>query len=418
MRLTTLLLLVLTALPGLPASGLAKKWELADRTYEETIRTVQVYPAGATPLAPAVAGLRAQNLVLEFDDLVSDRASYYARYVHCNYDWTKSILMDLDILDQFNEFPINDFIYSNNESTPYVHYTLRLPPVKLPGNYVLVVYREGDREDVLLTKRFMITDTRATVSLQDNLSGRGTLSTSNQLLNFLVNYRNFEIINPLETVHVVIRQNQRWDNVKNNVQPAFVREDIRQLEYRFFEQDDMFAAGNEFRFVDFRSVNFPGQNTDRLDRKRKPYQLWVAFDRSRESEAYALYRDLNGGYVIQNLDYADGHITGNYLWVTFTFKSPKPLKENVYVVGAFNSWQRTEDNKMTWDAGLGAYQGTVLLKQGVYDYQYVVDGPQPFQLEGSHYQTENMYEILVYYRPFRPNADLLIGYTTLPVNPR
>ncbi|MFN8691216.1 MAG: type IX secretion system plug protein domain-containing protein, partial [Cyclobacteriaceae bacterium] len=290
MRLTTLLLLVLTALPGLPASGLAKKWELADRTYEETIRTVQVYPAGATPLAPAVAGLRAQNLVLEFDDLVSDRASYYARYVHCNYDWTKSILMDLDILDQFNEFPINDFIYSNNESTPYVHYTLRLPPVKLPGNYVLVVYREGNREDVLLTKRFMITDTRATVSLQDNLSGRGTLSTSNQLLNFLVNYRNLEIINPLETVHVVIRQNQRWDNVKNNVQPAFVREDIRQLEYRFFEQDEMFAAGNEFRFVDFRSVNFPGQNTDRLDRKRKPFQLWVAFDRSRESEAYALYR--------------------------------------------------------------------------------------------------------------------------------
>ena len=73
---------------------------------------------------------------------------------------------------------------------------------------------------------------------------------------------------------------------------------------------------------------------------------------------------------------------------------------------------------MTWDAGLGAYQGTVLLKQGVYDYQYVVDGAQPFQLEGSHFQTENLYEVFVYYRPVRPNADLLIGYTTLPVNPR
>jgi hypothetical protein len=39
-------------------------------------------------------------------------------------------------------------------------------------------------------------------------------------------------------------------------------------------------------------------------------------------------------------------------------------------------------------------------------------------LEGSHFETENLYEVLIYYRPFRPNADLLVGYYQLPVNGR
>ncbi len=34
------------------------------------------------------------------------------------------------------------------------------------------------------------------------------------------------------------------------------------------------------------------------------------------------------------------------------------------------------------------------------------------------FQTENVYDILVYYRPFQPNADMLIGYFVIPVNPR
>jgi hypothetical protein len=42
----------------------------------------------------------------------------------------------------------------------------------------------------------------------------------------------------------------------------------------------------------------------------------------------------------------------------------------------------------------------------------------PYFFEGSHFQTENEYEILVYYRPFKPSADLLIGYVRLMKNPR
>ena len=68
----------------------------------------------------------------------------------------------------------------------------------------------------------------------------------------------------------------------------------------------------------------------------------------------------------------------------------------------------------------GYYENRQFLKQGLYNYQYEVISKTRSAtfIEGSHYQTENVYEILIYNHPFRPNADLLIGYYLIPVNPR
>jgi hypothetical protein len=75
---------------------------------------------------------------------------------------------------------------------------------------------------------------------------------------------------------------------------------------------------------------------------------------------------------------------------------------------------------MSYNSGKGVYELSLYLKQGFYNYQYFVDSPQLSSdyFEGSHFETENVYEVLVYYRPFRPNADLLVGYFVIPVNSR
>ena len=75
---------------------------------------------------------------------------------------------------------------------------------------------------------------------------------------------------------------------------------------------------------------------------------------------------------------------------------------------------------MNFDPASGFYQNTQLLKQGWYNYQYLVEDNQlpPNHFEGSHFETENFYEVLFYYRPFQPNADLLIGYFPIAVNGR
>jgi hypothetical protein len=202
--------------------------------------------------------------------------------------------------------------------------------------------------------------------------------------------------------------------------PSILREDIKQLEYRFFDMDNTFSAGNEFRFVDFRSLNSPGINTARIDKNQKPYVIQVAKDAPRNNQAYTQFPDRNGGFIIENLDNRqDPWISCNYVQVDFTLQTAR-LDEDVYVIGGFNNWMQSEENKMSFNNGL--YTSRQLLKQGFYDYQYWVSpggrSKNGNSVEGNYFQTENLYEVLVYYRPFQPNADLLVGYFLIPVNPR
>ncbi len=399
-----------------------KKLEFLDKSYEDEIRTVMLYPVvggSGNNLRPAVVPIENQNLLLEFDDLQAERSNYYVKLIHCNQDWTKSTLMDLDFLSDYNEFPINEYDLSSNVSIAYVHYFFQVPAVKLPGNYLLVAYRENDENDILLTRRFMIYSNQVSIFQDDQLQGNNRLWATNQQLNFKVNYSRLDMINPLESVQAVIRQNQRWDNVRMNVKPSFIREDKRELEYRFFDQDNQFMAGNEFRFVDFRSLNYPGQNTGRMDRSERPFHLFVQTDKSREDQVYALSQDLNGNFVIENQDVRNAPLSGDYLFVTFTLAAA-PVNGQVYVIGAMNNWLKSDESRMTFRKDKNVYEATLLLKQGLYNYQYWVESSKEngFKIEGSHFETENIYEIFIYYRPFRPNADLLVGYYLIQANRR
>lgn len=400
--------------------GGSSRLQLIDRTYSENVRTVQLYsvngPMPVPSLNPPVARLGQERLMLEFDVLHSGNESLMLRLIHCNHNWMKSVLSDLDFLNDFNAFPVNDFAYSIDTAIPYVHYRAVIPFVKLPGNYVVVVYRNNNPDDILLSRRFMVFENRIQFVRQGNLIGPGLAAEINQQLNFSLNYSRTEIINPQETVNVTIRQNQRWDNLAQNIKPTFIREHQRELEYRFFTSENLFPAGNEFRFFDFRSLINPGVNIDRVVRNQQPPVVLLSLDKSRNEDRYARYPDLNGQFVISNLDNPQPN-SAQYAMVRFTLRSAQ-LSGEVYLSGAFTNWQLAEPYRMKYQPENGIYQTEVLLKQGWYNYQYVVDtrGALANMLEGNHFETENFYEIFVYYRPFQPPADLLIGYYPLHEN--
>lgn len=422
--LSVLLLLVWCCVPVQYAdhqqNGAYPRLETTDRTYYDYIKTVQLYaPEGPMPLPvlnPAVAELNNQQLILEFDVLQSDRDALSVRIVHCNHNWTPSALSNLDFLEAYNAFPINDFVYSIDTSIPYIHYRTVLPPVKLPGNYVAVVFRNQNPDDVLLTRRFMVYESRVHFRRQENLLGPGTAAELNQQLNFIINYARTEIINPQESIHLTIRQNQRWDNIAQGLKPTFIREHLREMEFRQFTADNLYPSGNEFRFFDLRSLINPGVNVSHVDRNRQPWQVYLATDQSRAGQRYARYPDLNGQYVIANLDNPQPQ-SAQYVNVRFTLRSPQ-LPGEVYLSGSFTDWRLAEPYRLVYEEAANQYYLDVLLKQGWYNYQYVVrgEGISPNLLEGNHFETENMYEILVYYRPFQPPADLLIGYYRLHMN--
>jgi hypothetical protein len=398
-----------------------KVLKFIDQAYEPQVRTIMLHSnsvALQTGLQPAITSVEQQNLMLEFDDLNSNREIYYAKIIHCNYDWTKSVLMDLDFLDVYNEFTINNYEYSMDSHIPYNHYWFNVPQVKIPGNYLLIVYRGGNKEDLILSKRFMVYDTRVNFVNERNLVGAGSVASLNQQFNFTINYKNMEVINPLDNFKVVIRQNQRWDNLASDVRPSFVREVEKEIEYRFFDEKKMFKGGNEFRYFDLRSLISPGWNVATVNKTTKPFEAFIQRDKPKTNEAYSQLKDLNGGFILDNYDYREASFS-NYVYVNFTLAS-RPLPGDVYVTGAFNYWNLDDENLMYYDSAAKEYQGRTLLKQGRYDYQYIVKSDElpPYYIEGSHFETENSYEVFVYYRPFNPKADLLIGYVRFLQNGR
>jgi hypothetical protein len=324
--------------------------------------------------------------------------------------------MDLDFMTQYNEFPINNFEFSVDSHIPFNHYWFNLPEVKLPGNYLLIVYRGSDKNDLILSKRFMVYDSQIAFEGERNLIGAGSIASLNQQINFTINYKNIDVINPLDNIKVTIRQNQRWDNLATDIRPSFVREIEKRMEYRFFDEQKMFKGGNEFRFFDLRSLNNPGRNVATVNRTVKPFEAYIERDKPRTKEVYSNLPDLNGGFLLDNYDYRDVNFS-NYAYVNFTLAS-RPVAGDVYVTGAFNYWNLDEENLMYYDSASKEYQSRILLRQGRYDYQYLVKSETlpPYLIEGSHFETENTYEIFVYYRPFQPKADLLLGYVRLAKN--
>lgn len=397
---------------------------LEDEVMEENIQSVQIYWQGATISAQMnapIAPLGSAGLVLEFDDLAFEPDRYRCTLIHCNADWTSSSLKSADYLRQFNEFNIINYDYSINTRIPYVHYSFDIPPVAKSGNYIIKVYREGAKDEVILTRRFMVYEEQLGVAVDLLPPNQSQSRRSGQQIDIMVNYGGRELKNPLETVTLVVRQNQRWDNAKVSTKPSFIREGQGQLEYQFFDGSNIFDAGNEFRFVDLRYVRTTGRNIAEIRMEDDVVYATAAINEIRAEETYLEYLDLNGQYIVQNQERGNPHLESEYVLVTFNTKWPKEAALKPYLFGKMTNWGRSPMAKMEWSEGLGLYQSTLLLKQGWYDYQVAFQTEQGWDtmsFEGSHFQTENEYDILVYYREFGSRYDELIGYSRVNANNR
>jgi hypothetical protein len=396
---------------------------LDDAVFKASIKTVQLYPDKndlTDVLLPAAVSLAEQNLVLLFDDLNASYQTFIAKITHCNSDWSKSTLANLDFLNEFNSFPINQYAFSSDTHIPYMHYWFHLPSVKLSGNYVVTVHQEDGSP--VLSRRFMVYGNQAQIALLPDYSGAGQLSNK-QGISLMLRYPNLEAINPSTQFVTVIRQNQRWDNIIQGLPPAFLHEGQKEIEYRVNDESYMHDGSNEYRFFDLRSILNPGQNVGFVDKRSRPFTAVLGRDQSRENDRYAQYLDFNGNYVIQNYD--NGlQFSENYIKVLFTLTTPKPINGAVHVNGRFANNPFSDETRMVYDSAKGEYRKELLLKQGWYNYQYILKPRpdairiKPNLLEGNHFETENLYEVMVYYKSLQPRADLLVAYLQFTKNQR
>ena len=85
----------------------------------------------------------------------------------------------------------------------------------------------------------------------------------------------------------------------------------------------------------------------------------------------------------------------------------------MYVFGGFNNFSVDKSNQMSYNFQKEIYEVSIMLKQGFYNYKYVVvDEKNDLQegfVSGNFDVTENNYVVVVYYRDLGSRYDKLIG---------
>lgn len=399
---------------------------LEDRIFVDHIQSARLFPQGpgvdSQLDAPVVSLSDARQLVLVFDDLAYDPELYTAKLVHCDVDWKKSALKDNDFSTSFNEFNVQDYAYSVNTRIPYIHYTFSLPRVTKSGNYILKVYKNRNENDVVLTRRFMVYEESAVVGASIVPPNQTEDRRELQQINTVVNYSNLDAVDPSTQFKVVIRQNQRWDNSKFLSKPTFLNQSSKIMRFEPFEGESTFKAGNEFRFIDLRFIRATGVNVGSVKVEETIILAEALLDNPRPGGAYSQYLDLNGQYLVLTNDRPGGNpeVESEYLYTTFFLKADPG--QSIRMLGSLTGWGKLPESKLVYDSKLNLYTTSLLLKQGWYDYQYAeevsVGNFESDSFEGSHFQTENEYEVLVYYRGLGSRYDQLVGYAFIQPNRR
>ncbi len=387
---------------------------LYNKIYNKNIKTVLMY-SGEDDLSLPVWDLGSSKyLTLSFDDLSTEIKDYNYKIIHCNSDWIPSDLDESEYIDGYFEDQISEYQSSFNTTINYTHYSLKLPndymrPM-ISGNYVLQVYESSNPDEIVFNKRFMVVERKTNIEGIVRNMNQTAYFYNDQELEIVVDYFENEFYDINQNLKVQILKNHNWINYLELTRPDLIKD----KEFTFNNFSILkFKGGNEFHHFNTKNIHYTAENIKNINFVDNMYHFLLAENRDRTFEDYQYKPDINGLFKIDVTQSDYPETEADYSFVYFTLNMDAPMQQSeIYIWGALTNYDFTEENKMRYNFEQKAYEGRLQLKQGYYNYQYVLmeNGKPDFTyIEGNHAQTENSYTILVYYHDFRRNYDRLIG---------
>jgi hypothetical protein len=388
--------------------------------YDDRIKSVQLYQERWNLSYPILKLNSNDKLVFHFDLLDEQADSYSYAFIHCDKDWNRSDIFPNDYTDGFAENPVEDYQSSFNTTVSYTHYRIAFPNdrvrLKLSGNYILVIYNAYREEEPVITQRFIVTEDAVKINPDVHRPQMGADKNTQQQVDFTVTYPGLSFSDPFRNIYAFILQNGRWDNAKRNLKPDFFG--VNELKFNSLSDKNIFQGGNELRYFDIKSLRYQTEYVKGIDFMNYSYNVLLFPSDNREFKPYFYWQDFNGKYYIAVQEGKKFDIDADYVYVHFTLPSNQFIEGgNIYVSGGLNNWAFNKYNQMIFNPEKEQYECTMLLKQGWYNYEYAYlkpggsDGTASL-FEGSHYETENDYIILIYYRNPQDRYDRVVGTTT------
>ncbi len=350
---------------------------------------------------------------LEFDALVSNEPDFYYKIQHCDYNWKPSVLVKSEYLLGIDNFRIQDYQNSFNTFQLYSHYKLSLPnsqtkQLKVSGNYIISIYNNS--RDLVFSRKFMIYEDIVTPGIAIKRSRDVSNIETTQTVDIEI-AAGRSVNNPQQTVKTLIIQNNNLNTAIGNLKPQYTVGN--KLIYRYIKET-AFPGGNEYLFFETKDVRAATMRVQAIALE-DIYQAYLFMDGSRKNVPYTYNPDINGQFKIVAIDRDDVSVEADYVQVHFSLQYPELLDgKNIYVYGNYNNFALNDENRMVFYPEGRVYKTKLKLKQGFYNYKYVVVDKNGIldegAISGNFWQTENNYKVLVYYRNLGARYDRIIGF--------
>ncbi|MHC1705434.1 MAG: DUF5103 domain-containing protein [Tenuifilaceae bacterium] len=387
---------------------------------EPIIKSVRIFRDDSELFDPVIELGTNESITLKFDDLAETSTNYSYSIIHCSKDWTESEIDFTEFMEGFEVNQITDFANSMGTIVPYTHYNISIPnnnvKPKISGNYLIRVFDTYNPDKIIIEEKFMVIEKLITVNATIKQPIDGSLRLTSQQIDLRVVTNTLKISDPYNELIPIIFQNNQPDNSLSDLKPVFIRSN----EIVYSAHDKLIFDGvNEYRFFDINSIRYLSSGISNIDKREGLFNVQLSPSENNRTSKYTVIPDINGKSKIKLEQSEQSDIEADYVWVYFTlpYYDQLPGKE-IFVYGGISDWQFKPENMMIYSFQRQAYELRLFLKQGFYNYRYVVRDSKTGEtdhtfFEGNHYATENSYQILIYYRQIGQRYDRLVGYKSI-----
>lgn len=403
-----ILVIILSVIAGFVCQG----EPLKDKIFSPRFKTLKTWTIGNFDSPPIIRMGTEDRVEILFDEIGEDNSWLRYRLVHCNADWEPSQLVESEYIEGINDIEIDDYAQSVATYVHYVNYRIEIPNERVnllhSGNYLVQVYEYDNPDEILLQTRLQVSENTVPITgFYNGRTDKGFQLGYQQLgIKGIVDLSGGE--NPYQDFRLEIRQN--IDDATRRVLPVPTRVNGNTLLYEH-TPGLIYDAGNEYRRFESVSNSFPGMNVDSLHYGGSNYHVWLKADTPKDDREYSYDSTQHGRFIVREWNATDSNIGADYITVHFRLEMPPIQDGEVYVDGEMTYGEFGENNRMYYDSEARAYLLDMPLKQGAYNYRYIVkkgDG-SVYNLDGDKYETSNQYVVSLWERRVRDRADRLLG---------
>ena len=382
-------------------------------------KSLQIKVEGNDYAPPIITLNTDDRVIISFDELSEEHR--YMRYsiIHCNADWQPSGLVEAEYLEGFNLGNVDDYEFSAATSVHYVHYRILLPNDEVrftvSGNYLLQVFPEENPEEVLLQARFSVTEATAVVSGEVTSRTDIDYNDKHQQLSVIVDAERVGVGDMYNDLILVIEQDARQDNRVVLTRPMRIAGEKAYYEHL---RPMIFDAGNEYRRMEIVSTTYPGMGVEYNEFIHPYYHATLTTSQPRAESNYLYDQTQFGRYKIHEYNSTDHDTQADYMVAHFTLSMPELSGVDIFLDGDFTYRRFDPESMMIYNRATGLYEKSLLLKQGAYNFQYLVvtvgsTVGETATVEGDYYQTIHEYTLKLYHRHPGERYDRLVGATVL-----